>query len=223
MSTTLPVMVEETGGNASRSGREDQWVVESDGRCGGEAGDRQLVADFLAGDLAAVETVSLWIRQAAGRYRGRLSVEWDDLFQDLLLEVTSVLREGAFRGDCRLRTFVWRIAHYRCLNRLRDLARRPESELGDNARHVPDPARPVLERLLERESEDLLRRFLDTVSADCRRLWKSILAGRSYRQMSRETGVSEGALRVRVLRCRQKALVLWETWLEPARIAGGGS
>lgn len=179
----------------------------------GERDDLKLAADFLAGDPEAVGTVSLWVREAAGRHRHRLPAEWDDLLQDLMVEVTAVLQDGDFRGDCTLRTFVWRIAHYRCLNRIRDLARRPEDELEGEASHVPDPRRPALERLLERESEDLLLRFMETVSADCRRLWRSILVGRSYREISRETGISEGALRVRVLRCRQKALRLWKDWL----------
>ncbi len=176
--------------------------------------DQELVADFLHSEPEAAATISLWIKQAAGRYRPQLRSEWDDLLQDLLLEITSVLLEGEFRGDSKLRTYVWRIVHYRCLNRIRDRARRPESELGDQAVHLPDPARPVLDRLVERESEDLLRRFLESVPAECRQLWELILAGRSYREISCETGVSEGALRVRVLRCRQKALAGWKTWLE---------
>ena len=179
-----------------------------------EAGDQDLVDDFLAGRPEAVERVSLWVRQAAGRHRGRLGRHWDDLLQDLLLEVTTVLRDGTFRGDSKLQTYVWRIVHYRCLNKVRDLARRPESELGDWALELPAPERPVVERLVESESEDLLRRFLDTVSADCRRLWGFILAGRGYREISRETGISEGALRVRALRCRQKAVEQWQAWLE---------
>ena len=201
----------------------DQRVLEPEGQHGSRVGasttgsDQQQIADFLRGDPAAVETVSLWIQQAAGRYRGRLPTEWDDLFQDLLLEVTTVLRDGAFRGDCQLRTFVWRIAHYRCLNRIRDLARRPESAHEESALQVPDPARPVLQRLLARESEDLLLRFLESTSAGCRRLWKSILAGRSYREISRETGITEGALRVRVLRCRRQALARWKTWIEESK------
>ncbi|MEM7586087.1 MAG: sigma-70 family RNA polymerase sigma factor [Acidobacteriota bacterium] len=178
------------------------------------ATDRQLAEDFLKGAPAAVDQISLWVRQAAWRYRSRLPAEWDDLFQDLLLEVTLVLREDGFRGESSLRTFVSRIAHYRCLNRLRDLARRPESELDEQHAHVPDPARSVIDRLLEYESEDLLKRFLRSVSEDCRRLWEAILAERSYREMSRELGVSAGALRVRVLRCRQKAVAQWKEWLD---------
>ena len=203
---------------------EDPGLLGEGERCGDEAdpatagsaapGDRKLIADFLRGEPAAVDTVSVWIGQAAGRYRGRLPAEWQDLRQDLLLEVTAALRSGTFRGGSRLRTFVWRIAHYRCLNRLRDRARQPESELEEGTLDVTDPARTVLERLVERESEDLLVRFLETVPADCRRLWKWILAGRSYREISRQTGISEAALRVRVWRCRRKALILWKTWLE---------
>lgn len=180
----------------------------------GEPGDHQQVAAFLRGEPEATEIISTWVKQAASRYRQRLPAEWDDLLQDLLLEVTVTLQGGSFRGHCQLRTYVWRIAHYRCLNRIRDLARRPETELGDSERQVRDPAPPVLDRLVNRESVDLLLRFLGTVSADCRRLWNLILAGRSYREISHETGISEGALRVRVLRCRKKAVALWKRWLE---------
>jgi DNA-directed RNA polymerase specialized sigma24 family protein len=35
-----------------------------------------------------------------------------------------------------------------------------------------------------------------------------VLAGLSYREMSDRTGVAEGTLRVRVLRCRKRAIEL---------------
>jgi DNA-directed RNA polymerase specialized sigma24 family protein len=48
---------------------------------------------------------------------------------------------------------------------------------------------------------------------ECRRLWRMLVDGFSYREMSDEYGVSEGALRVRVLRCRRKALEVRERLL----------
>lgn len=180
----------------------------------GTGDDLRLVESFLAGERAAIEEISRWILLAGGRHRGRLSWEWDDVVQDLLLEVTAVLRDGGFRGESTLRTFIWRIVHYRCLNRIRDAGRRPENEPEDNARQVADPQSLVLDRMLRRESENRLLRFMDSISEDCHRLWRLILAGRSYREMSHELGVSEGALRVRVLRCRQKAVREWKKWLE---------
>ena len=208
--------MEETPYSASGQWRRERQGPRDDQTAASKVGsdDQEQIARFLRGEPAAVETVSLWLKQAAGRYRGRLSTEWDDLIQDLLLEVTVALQDGAFRGDSQLQTFVWRIAHYRCLNRMRDLARRPENAHEERAQQVPDPTRPVLDRIMERESADLLRHFLETMPDLCRRLWRLILAGRSYREISGETGVSEGALRVRVLRCRRQAVSLWKTLLE---------
>ena len=47
--------------------------------------------------------------------------------------------------------------------------------------------------------------MLDRTPRDCRELWRMILAGLSYREMSQRMSVAEGTLRVRVLRCREKA------------------
>jgi DNA-directed RNA polymerase specialized sigma24 family protein len=41
---------------------------------------------------------------------------------------------------------------------------------------------------------------------ECQKLWRMIVAGMSYRQMSERLEVSEGTLRVRVLRCRKRAM-----------------
>jgi DNA-directed RNA polymerase specialized sigma24 family protein len=57
----------------------------------------------------------------------------------------------------------------------------------------------------------VLFQIVEQMSGDCRDLWRSIAAGQSYRQMSRQLGVSEGALRVRVLRCRRRALEIRES------------
>lgn len=39
-------------------------------------------------------------------------------------------------------------------------------------------------------------------------MWRMILAGYSYKEMSLRMNVAEGTLRVRVLRCREKAATL---------------
>ena len=38
--------------------------------------------------------------------------------------------------------------------------------------------------------------------------WRLIAMGHSYREMSQRMGVAEGTLRVRVLRCREKAVAV---------------
>jgi RNA polymerase sigma factor (sigma-70 family) len=61
-------------------------------------------------------------------------------------------------------------------------------------------------QLLKKESGEMLLRVLEKMPEECRQMWGMILAGLSYQEMSRQLGVSEGTLRVRVLRCRKRAV-----------------
>ncbi|HSK75846.1 MAG TPA: hypothetical protein VLQ45_05265, partial [Thermoanaerobaculia bacterium] len=69
------------------------------------------------------------------------------------------------------------------------------------------------------EDKDLLLRVLDRVPQECRERWRMIVAGLSYREMSLRMSVAEGTLRVRVLRCREKAVALRQELLTGT---GGG-
>ena len=81
--------------------------------------DADLVELFLAGDGDAVREVDGWIAQAAWSYRQRLSNEWDDILQEIRLELTRLLSRGSFRGDSSLKTYLWRVVNHTCIDRLR--------------------------------------------------------------------------------------------------------
>ena len=174
-----------------------------------KADDERLIADFLRGERAAVEQVEDWLQQAARRYRQALDLPWEDLRQELLLEVTGLLQRGAFRGESRLRPYLWRVASCTCLNLLRDQAWEHRSDPDAAVDRLKAPGSSPLERVLKKESVRELTRLMEAMP-ECRELWKMILGGKSYRQMSRELGASPGSLRVKVLRCRRKAFALWQ-------------
>lgn len=175
------------------------------------AEDAVLVERYLSGEEEAVATLEGWIHRAAHPYRRRLSGVWDDVLQDVRLEVTRLLRGQSFRGESALKTYLWRVVCHTCLDRIRTHTRwrwaeidgmedwEAEAILGDDSGGHLEP-----------ESKDLLLRVLEQMSEDCRRLWSMVLAGLSYREMSQRTSVAEGALRVRVLRCRKRAIELRE-------------
>jgi RNA polymerase sigma factor (sigma-70 family) len=169
------------------------------------APDASLAALYIDGDPRAVPTIDAWILRAAFPFRHRLSHQWDDLLQDLRLEIFRLLRDGRFRGDSSLRTYIWRVVGHTCLDRCRALTRRPEvsweSEEGEK-----DPLPVAAPQADDSTLKDLLLKVQEEVGEDCRRLWQMILLGHSYREMSEQTGVTEGALRVRVLRCRRQAV-----------------
>jgi RNA polymerase sigma factor (sigma-70 family) len=173
-----------------------------------EAADEALlIGRFVAGDREAVATIDRWIGRAAASYRRRLGDHFEDVLQDVRLEVTRLLRDRRFRGESSLKTYLWRVTAHTCLDRIRAGGRWSfvdyDGEDGELALPARLAAPPPAERSAER---DLLLRVLNRMGEECRRLWSMVIEGLSYREMSGATGISEGALRVRVLRCRKRAL-----------------
>lgn len=167
--------------------------------------DLDLVARYLGGDREAYGTVDQWISRAAWPYQRRLAGRWDDVLQDVRLEITRLLGEGKFRGESSLRTYLWRVVSHTCLDEIRAETRWQWTDL-EVLETGAEPFRRSVDSLPRRqEDRDLLGRVLERIPHDCRELWKWIVEGLSYREMSQFMGVAEGTLRVRVLRCRERA------------------
>jgi RNA polymerase sigma factor (sigma-70 family) len=169
------------------------------------ATDQEMVTRFLRGENEAVGTVDGWISRAAWPYQRRLADRWDDVLQEVRLEVTRLLGSGKFRGESSLRTYLWRVVSHTCLDQLRAQSKWKWTDLdGLDPADEPVSMGPAIPA--RQEDKDLLLRVLDRVPQECRELWRMIVAGLSYREMSLRTQVAEGTLRVRVLRCREKAV-----------------
>ncbi|HXT20584.1 MAG TPA: sigma-70 family RNA polymerase sigma factor [Thermoanaerobaculia bacterium] len=168
--------------------------------------DAEWIALLLAGDAAAIAQVRTWVGAALARYRNRLGAEVEDLEQEVLLDLMEALAAGRFRQQSRLETYVHAFARYKCVDRLRVLGRRDMVEIDEEALAFDAPS--ALDELAQRETAALAARIAAALPAPCRELWEMIADGMSYRQMSGATGLSEGAIRVRVHRCRQRAIEL---------------
>lgn len=168
--------------------------------------DRDVVARYLRGEPEAVATLDGWIVRAAWPYQRRLANRWDDVLQDVRLEVTRLLGDGKFRGESSLRTYLWRVVSHTCLDQIRSQTKWQWADLDtleQEEGRALGPVQPAVEDAAER---DLLMRVLDRASQECRELWKMLVLGLSYREMSLRLQVAEGTLRVRVLRCRERAV-----------------
>ena len=144
--------------------------------------DQDMVARFLRGELDAVGTVDGWISRAAWPYQRRLSNRWDDVLQDVRLEITRLLGQGKFRGESSLRTYLWRVVNHTCLDHIRSEGKRQWTDLEEVEKGTSGP--PPESATTRQEDRDLLLRVLARVSRDCREMWKMILAGLSYRDIS---------------------------------------
>jgi RNA polymerase sigma factor (sigma-70 family) len=167
--------------------------------------DVQLAADFARGDRRAVAVIDGWLISAAGPFRRRLGADWEDVLQEVRIEVLRLVQGGSFRGESRLRTYLWQVTAHTCIDALRRRSRRPATDALelDDPLLSSDPS--PLDQVLARESDRALLAVLQAMSQECRDLWNFILAGLSYREISARLGATEGALRVRALRCRQRA------------------
>jgi RNA polymerase sigma factor (sigma-70 family) len=168
--------------------------------------DQEVVARYLRGEDEAVGTVDGWISRAAWPYQRRLANRWEDVLQDVRLEVTRLLGQGKFRGESSLRTYLWQVVSHTCLDQLRAQGRWQWTELDgldDDGRLGGSPSVDA-----GHGDRDIVQRVLRQVSGECRELWRLITLGHSYREMSQRLAVAEGTLRVRVLRCRERAVAL---------------
>ena len=168
---------------------------------------RKVEKRLVDGDPVAATEVEGWVRRASASFARRLGDQIEDAVQDSLLEVVQALQAGRFRGDGSFRGYVWRTTASNCLDRLRWKRRWVEVEIDDSS--LPAREAAALTELLQGEARARLSALATRQPRHCRELWHDILNGCSYREMSERWGVSEGTLRVRVLRCRQRAREMW--------------
>lgn len=176
--------------------------------------EQDLIVRFLAGKPDAVRTIDEWIAKAAYSYKNRLAHVWEDVHQSARLEITHLLQTGKFRGESSLKTYLWRVVNNVCLTFIRKETCFETVEIDEASEKIDNKSDSPLETVLQKESETVALRVWSETSEDCRELWQMILQGMSYDEMSKVKDITSGTLRVRVLRCREKAVVVREKFLK---------
>ncbi|MCG8457693.1 MAG: sigma-70 family RNA polymerase sigma factor [Holophagales bacterium] len=180
--------------------------------------DSRRIRLLLEGDARTLAEVRNWIRLAFGRLARLYTDDLEDLEQEVLLELLGALDQGRFRGESSLRTYVRAYAYHKILDLRRARERRHLVEISELELPVAEPS--AYERLSDRQKLEMAMGIVEEMPEGCRRLWWLVQEGKSFRQIGAELGASEGSLRVRLSRCRQKALELRRRKL---REAGEGS
>ena len=116
--------------------------------------------------------VSYRVRRALGSF----TPDWEDVADEIIVQVLEKVRNGEFRGDSSIGTFIYTITSRRIIDFIRQKTKvlRHAPEPG----HVPDPD----ERLDEKERADLLARLIKQLKPKYREVLKLYY----YKEMSRE-------------------------------------
>lgn len=126
--------------------------------------------------------------------------ERDDLVQEIAIALWRALPR--FRGDCSERTFLFRIAHNRCITHL--AAKRPTVSLDDAGIEPADPAPGSEARIQVEQDQQRFINALRDLPLIHREVVVLVLEDLEYREIAQIVGISETNVGVRLSRARQQ-------------------
>jgi RNA polymerase sigma-70 factor, ECF subfamily len=130
----------------------------------------------------------------------------DDLLQEIAMALWRAL--PSFRGDCSERTFVFRIAHNRCITHLSK--RRVTISLEANEIDVEDRSATAEAALTQEQERQRLLAAIRELPAIHREVLVLALEGMEYREIADVVGISESNVGVRLSRARERLKKLLE-------------
>jgi RNA polymerase sigma-70 factor (ECF subfamily) len=133
----------------------------------------------------------------AGSYAGNTG-ERDDLLQEIALALWKAL--PGFRGDCSERTFLFRIAHNRCINHI--ARRRSMDSLQALELDPADESRPLDQALSELQESARLLEAVRRLPVIQRQVIVLALEDMEYQEIAAVLGISETNVGVRLNRAR---------------------
>jgi len=123
----------------------------------------------------------------------------EDLVQEILLAIWKALPR--FRGDCSERTFVFRVAHNRCLTHVWRRGKRPETR--EEAPETPDTRAGPETQAIENRRRQALRDAIRQLPLNYRQVILLALEDLSPPEIAGVLGVTENNVGVRLNRARK--------------------
>lgn len=150
-----------------------------------------------------------FIREAVKKY-SLSEEEAFDVYSDTVLSAIEKISTGSFEGRSTLKTYLFRIFHNKCVDRIRKLTTNKNkihrtTFIPDMMLHLSDSAKSVIQQLIERSDFDLLKRKLNEIGDNCRQLLMLFADGYSDKEIasSMEYKTAE-VVKTSRLRCLEK-------------------
>ncbi len=133
----------------------------------------------------------------------------EDLLQEILLALWKAL--PGFRADCSERTFVFRVAHNRCLSHAWRRARR--SGLENELPEVADPGRGPEQQVIDQRRREALLDAIRRLALPYRQVISLVLEDLPVAEIAAVLGISENNVAVRLNRARKMLRAILEKGL----------
>jgi RNA polymerase sigma-70 factor (ECF subfamily) len=170
-----------------------------------EEDERSLIGLIAAGDVEAFKTLHQAYQKRLFAYSMKMLGDAgvaEELCNDVLLDVWRQARQ--FRGQSKLSTWIFGIAHHKALNALRKSARRTDVSL-EHAAATPD-RRPGPEAEAERrDTHEMLEAALGKLSREQREVIElTFYHGFSYEEIAQIVKCPAGTVKTRMFHAKQK-------------------
>jgi RNA polymerase sigma-70 factor (ECF subfamily) len=145
------------------------------------------------------------LRRLAASY-ATVPSDTDDLLQEIGIALWRAL--PSFRGECSERTFLFRIAHNRCVTHLSK--RRPTVSLDDTEIEPEAPDASSEATVADEQQRHRLLRAIRSLPLIHREVVGLYLEGMDYKDIAAVIGISESNVGVRLNRARERLKALLE-------------
>jgi len=175
-----------------------------------QSDQKKLIEGYIKGSAREFFIVTNWIDQVVNHYSWGLRDFSEDIVQDVRLKLYMNLKHNKFRSASQLKTYVYRIAKYTCIDFLRKKMNQSAYEPDSSA--IEANGNP-LEDIIENEKKVILQRILNELASMCREMLELVLGEKqSYNEIGKILNIAEGTVKSRVSRCIKKAIELREKY-----------
>lgn len=186
--------------------------------------ERELISGVCHGNARAffdlVENYKDMVFTLALRMLGNRE-DAEEVSQDIFMKVNASL--GSFKGDSKLSTWIYRIAHNACLDKIKGNRREGRFiQQGEPTRDIAD-LDSALERMAQAERTAMIQACLAKLSpGDASILTLYYYGETNLVELGKVTGLSESTLKVRLFRARKRLAGIMEGILDQETLRNYG-
>jgi len=169
--------------------------------------DKRLIKDYLNGEAAANAVIDHWISQVIRNAKWDFHSDVEDLIQDVKLALLENFRDDKFAFRSAVKTYVWRVSKYTCIDYLR--CRRQLLSIDNGNIEIRDRKNTPETELYKKEQEVIFKKILLSLPQHCQDLLQMVFEQKyHYSQIAEHLKISEGTVKSRVARCKEKVFEL---------------
>jgi len=171
--------------------------------------DDQLIDGFLTGQKEAHAMIHGWISSQLNYIPWVPRSDHDDIHQEVDMNLLVNLKENRFKHQSSLKTYIYRITKYKCVDYLRLRAKKKHDDI-DTVAHKMENREGNPELSMEKtEREEIYFKILRSMPEKCLSLWQMLFIKKwNHREIADKLSVPEGTIHRRAWDCRKKAIAL---------------